>query len=77
MSHYSHKSMPDAKFESGSFSFFGDMESQNFPLKKGMSDRIPQEILGLTFTKMSFYIRNRSSLPKIDPPPPPYQFQQF
>ena len=27
MSYYSHKSMPDAKFESGSFSIFGDMTS--------------------------------------------------
>ena len=34
MSHYSHKSMPDAKFESGSFSNFGDMTSQNFSLEK-------------------------------------------
>ena len=35
MRHYSHKSMPDAKFEPGSCSSFGDMTSQNFPLKKG------------------------------------------
>ena len=34
---YRHKSMPDAKFEPGSFSVFGDMMSQNFPLKKGTS----------------------------------------
>ena len=27
--------MPDAKFEYGSFSGFGDMTSQNFSLKKG------------------------------------------
>ena len=40
MSHYSHKSMPDAKFESGSFSSFGDMRAQNFPLKKEMSPQI-------------------------------------
>ena len=32
MSHYSHKSMPDAKFHT--FPRFGNM-SQNFPLKKG------------------------------------------
>ena len=25
MSHYSHTSMPDTKFKSGSFSIFGDM----------------------------------------------------
>ena len=31
-----HKSMPDAKFESGSFSIFGDMTSQNFTLESGM-----------------------------------------
>ena len=35
MRHYSQKSMSDAKFESGTFSSFGDMTSQNFPLKKG------------------------------------------
>ena len=29
MSHYSHKGMPDTKFESGSVSIFGDMSSQN------------------------------------------------
>ena len=32
--------MPDAKFESGSLSIFGDMTSQNFPMKKGMAHRI-------------------------------------
>ena len=40
MSHYSHKGMPDAKLESSSFSIFGDMTSQNFPLKRGTSHRI-------------------------------------
>ena len=35
MSHYRHKSIPDAKFESGSSSRFGDMTSQIFPRKKG------------------------------------------
>ena len=34
MSHYNHKSIPDAKFEAGSSSSFGDMMSQNFPRKK-------------------------------------------
>ena len=34
-SHYGHQSIPDAKFESGSSSCFGDMMSQNFPWKKG------------------------------------------
>ena len=36
MSHYSHKSMPDAKCECGSFSIFGDMTSQSSPLEKGI-----------------------------------------
>ena len=40
MSHYGHKSIPDAKFESDSFSSFGDMTSQNFPQKKGTSHEI-------------------------------------
>ena len=35
MSHYGHKSISDAKFESGSPSNFGDMTSQNFLRKKG------------------------------------------
>ena len=34
-SHYGPKSLPDTKSESGSFSIFGDMTSQNFPLRKG------------------------------------------
>ena len=37
MSHYTHKSIADAKFESGSSSSFGDMTSQMFPRKKGTS----------------------------------------
>ena len=32
--------MPVEKFESGNLSSFGDMTSQNFPLKKGMNHRI-------------------------------------
>ena len=40
MSHYGHKSIPDAKFESDSSSSFGDMTSQNFPRKKGTSHKI-------------------------------------
>ena len=31
MSHHGHKSIPDAKFESGNSSSFGSMTSQNFP----------------------------------------------
>ena len=37
---YGHKSIPDAKFESGSSSTFGDMMSQNFPQKMGTSHQI-------------------------------------
>ena len=40
MRHFNHKSIPDAKFESGSSSSFGDMMSQNFPQKKGTSHQI-------------------------------------
>ena len=40
ISHYGHKNIPDAKFESGSSSSFGDMKSQNFPWKKGTSHQI-------------------------------------
>ena len=40
VSHYRHKSMPDAKFDIDSFSSFGDMTSQTFLLKKGMSHPI-------------------------------------
>ena len=40
MSHYSHKSIPDAKFEVDSSSSFGDMTSQNFLWKKGTSHQI-------------------------------------
>ena len=40
MSHCTHKSIPDAKFESGSSFSFGDMTSQNFPQKKGTSYQI-------------------------------------
>ena len=31
MSHYTHKSIPDAKLEAGSSSSFGDLMSQIFP----------------------------------------------
>ena len=40
MSHCNYKSMPDAKFESGSLSSFGDMMSLTFALNKGMSHQI-------------------------------------
>ena len=76
MSHYGHKSIPDAKFESDSSFSFGDMTSQNFPRKKGMSHEIRLFTPGkrVQLSKMSFYVQNRSSRPKIDPP---CQFQQF
>ena len=40
MSHYGHKSIHDAKFESDSSSSFGDMTSQNFSRNKGTSHEI-------------------------------------
>ena len=40
MSHYIHKSIPDAKFEASSSSSFGDLTSQIFPWKKGTSHQI-------------------------------------
>ena len=76
MSHYGHKSIPDAKFESDSSSSFGDMTSQ---ISLGRREQVmkfsylPPEN-GFNFKKMSFYVQNRSSRPKIDPP---CQFQQF
>ena len=42
MSHYIHKSIPDAKFEADNSSSAGDMTSQNFSRKKGMSHQIQQ-----------------------------------
>ena len=53
MSHYSHKSMLDAKFESGSFSIFGDMTSQMFTLKRGTSHRV--------FTRKWVELKNNES----------------
>ena len=72
ISHYGHKSIPDGKFESGSSSSFGDMTSQNFPRKKGMSHQIrlftpPPPENRFNFKKMGFYVQKRSSRPKIDP----------
>ena len=40
LSHYGPKSMPDAKFESGSFPIFRDMMSQNSSIEKGTGHRI-------------------------------------
>ena len=68
--------MPYAKFEADSSSSFGDMTSQNFPQKKGTSHQIRLFTPGKRFNvkKMGFYVQNRSSRPKIDPP---CKFQQF
>ena len=60
VSHYSHKSMPDAKFESGSLSIFGDMTSQNFPMKKGMAHRIRV----FTLRKMGLALKNEFLCPE-------------
>ena len=56
MSHYNHKSIPDATFESGSSSSFGDMMSQNFLRKKGTSHQIRLFILenGFNLKKRDF-----------------------
>ena len=40
MDHYGHKRIPNAQFEAGSFSSFGDKTSQNLPRKKGTSHQI-------------------------------------
>ena len=75
MSHYNHKSIPDAKFEAPSF---GDMTSRN---SIGRRERVikfgylsPEN--RFTFKKMNFYVQNRSSRPKIDPMPISANFKQ-
>ena len=40
MTHYSHKSIPDANFETDGSSSSGYAMSQNFPRKKGTSHQI-------------------------------------
>ena len=65
MNQYSHESIPDAKSECGSFSSFGDMTPQNFPLKRGTFGYLPPEN-GFNFEKMSVYVQIRSFRPKID-----------
>ena len=71
MGHYVYKSIPDAKFEVDSSFSFGDMTSQNFRQKRERVIRFnylsPEN--GFNFKKTSFYVQNRSSRPKIDPPP--------
>ena len=69
-SQYSHESMPDAKFESGSFSSFGDMTSQKFPLKRGTVIKfryLPPE-MDLSLKKMSFMPRFVLFDSKLTPP---------
>ena len=69
ISHYTHKSIPVAKFESGGSFSFGDMTSHSFPQKKGMRHQIrlftPEN--GFRFNDMTFCVQNRSSRPRIDP----------
>ena len=65
MSHYTHKSIPDAKFESSSSPSFGDMTSQNFNWKKGKSHEIRLFTPG-NGSNFTFYVQNRSSGPKIN-----------
>ena len=60
MSHYGHKSIPDAKFESGSSSCFGDMTSQHFPHKKGTSHQIQL----FTPRKTGLSLKNEFLFPK-------------
>ena len=68
--------LANAKFEFGSFSTFGDMTSQNFPLKRGTSHKIRIFTLenGFNFQKLGFYVQIRFLRLKIDPL---CQFQQF
>ena len=71
LSHYSHKSMADAKFESGSFSSFGDMTSQKFPSEEGnqsSNSSIYPRKMGLTFKKSVFMSRIVLLNPKLTPP---------
>ena len=71
VSHYNHKRIPDAKFESGSFSiFFLRYDVTKFPSEEGNqssnSDTYSRK-MGLSKIKRVFYVQNRSSGPKIDP----------
>ena len=79
MSHYIRKRSCTAKFEANSSLSFRDMTSQNFPRKKGTSHQIRLFTPGklFNFQKISFYVQNRSSRPKIDPPPPNVNFSKF
>ena len=68
MGHYGHKSIPDAKFESGSSFSFGDMASQNVSRKKGTSQiRLFTTGKRLNFLKISFLSRIVLLDPKLTP----------
>ena len=79
LSHYSHKSMPHVKFESGSFSILVYMTSQNFPLKKGTSHRIriftPGKWVKLLFKK--WVLSPESFFSTQNWPPPHVNFSNF
>ena len=69
MSHYSHTSIPDAKFETDSSASFGNMTSQDFSAEeenKSSNSAIYPRKTDLTFKKMRFCVQSRSSRPKID-----------
>ena len=70
MSHYTHKSIPDAKFEAGSSSSFGDMTSQNFPRRKRISAIYPGKT-GFNFKRMNLFVSRIVLLNR------KCQFQQF
>ena len=58
MSHYGHKSIPDAKFESGSSSSFGGITSQIFSRKK----RMESSNLGIYLLKMGLTLKKNEFL---------------
>ena len=70
MNHYIHNSIPDAKFEADSFLSFS-----RYDVTKVLSKRRERVIkfgylspeTSLALKKMSFYVQNSSSRPKIDP----------
>ena len=70
MSH-SYRTIPDAKFEFGIFSIFGDMTHKLSLSKRGEQViefvYLPLE-MGLNSKKRVFYVQGRSFQPKIDPP---------
>ena len=70
MSHYIHKSIPDAKFETDSSFNFGDNDVTKFPSKEGnksSNSAIYPRKTGLTFKKMSFMSRIVLLDPKLTP----------